>query len=58
MFGMKQRRINRRPNHIRARDGYVRRTAAQRRSVRKHSGLNARQQKKVVKERRRYKKGN
>jgi hypothetical protein len=57
MFGTRQRRINRRPKHVRARDGHVRRTSSERRRVRKAGGLSGRAQKRVVKERRRYRKG-
>lgn len=52
MFGK-----TRRPRNVRARDGYVRSTASQRRSARKRGGNSARQQKRVVKANRRYKRG-
>lgn len=56
MFGsFKQRKINSRPRHVRARDGYIRATSSQRRRRRKASGLSARQQRSVIKARRAYK---
>lgn len=45
------------PKHIRNRDGYERLTASERRCVRDRGELSSRQQKKVVKGNRRYKKG-
>lgn len=61
MFGFgsrgKQRRINARPKHVRARDGHQRLAAPTRRAIRKQSGLSNRAYKRVVKENRAYKKG-
>ena len=58
MFGFRKRNPhNSRPKHVRARDGLVRRTSAERRSVCKHGGLTKKQMRQVVKERRAYKKG-
>lgn len=58
MFGLKKRnRQNSRPKNVRARDGLVRRTSAQRRSASKHSGLTKKAQRQVVKERRAYRSG-
>ncbi len=55
MFGFfKSSKPKRRPNNVRARDGYVRLTSAQRRSVCKHGGLTKKQHRRVVKERRAY----
>ena len=45
---------NSRPKNVRARDGFARRTASQRRGSRKIGGLSARQQKRVIKANRRH----
>ena len=58
MFGFsKQRKINRRPKNVRARDGHIRLTGSQRRRRCKHSGLTKKQHTRLVKENRAYKKG-
>jgi len=56
-FGAKkrQRRINRRPKNVRARDGYPRLTSSERRGIRTRGGLKARPYTKLVKGNRRYK---
>jgi len=45
------------PGRVRKRDGWQLASGSHRRKVRKYGGLSARQQKKVVKANRRYKKG-
>ena len=57
MFGFSPRKRNGRPKNVRARDGLVRQTSAQRRSRRKHSGLSGKQHRIITKERRAYKSG-
>jgi hypothetical protein len=55
MFGFRKRNPqNNRPKNVRARDGLVRRTSAERRSVCKHGGLTKKAQRQVVKKRRAY----
>lgn len=58
MFGIRKRNPhNRRPRNVRARDGYVRLTTAQRRRQCKGSGLTKKQHTRIIKENRAYKKG-
>ncbi len=58
MFGFRMRNPhNRRPRNVRARDGHVRLTGAERRRRCKNSGLTKKQHTRVIKENRAYKKG-
>ena len=58
MFGFKRPNPhNKRPKNVRARDGWVRRTSAQRRAISKYGGHTKKEQRRVVKENRAYKSG-
>lgn len=58
MFGFKSRNPqNRRPKNVRARDGFVRLTGAERRLRCKYSGLTKKEHRQVIKRNRAYKSG-
>lgn len=58
MFGFKKRNPhNRRPKNVRARDGYIRLTSAERRRRSKNSGLSKKDHRQLTKENRAYKSG-